>query len=423
MVKMFLQSSFKQTPIGPLPLEWKVVKLGEAAEIRGNKTISGISSVAFIPMGLVPDQGIFAGYEIRGLGEVKSVTYCEAGDLLLAKITPSLENNKQGIVPDDIPNGFAFATTEVYPIVCKDIDKLFLFYILKFPKFRKVLEFSMRGTTGRQRVPREAVEKLRIPLPPLPEQRKIAEVLSTVDRAIGLVDEAIRRTERLKRGLMRELLTRGIGHEEFRFSRELGCEIPREWEVVRLGDTLELCQYGLSVPLKKEGKYPIVRMDEIVNGYVIPKITKYVDLKEETFRLFKLEKGDILFNRTNAPGLVGRTGIFLLDGDYVFASYLIRLRPKDNMFDPRFLTFYLVFSHDRLKQLATRAIHQANINATNLKRVKIPRPPLLEQQKIAEILSTVDKKLELERNRRKKLERIKRGLMNDLLTGRRRVRI
>jgi type I restriction enzyme S subunit len=260
-----------------------------------------------------------------------------------------------------------------------------------------------------------------IPLPPQEERRTIAEILSVVDSVIAKTDEVIAKTERLKKGLMQTLLTRGIGHKEFK-ETEIG-RIPKEWEVVKLGDILEICQYGLSIPMDEKGKYPIIRMDELVNGYVVPEIAKYVDLDEKTFRNFRLEKGDILFNRTNAPDLVGRTGIFLLEGDYVFASYLIRLRPKHKMFDPRFLTFYLIFSEDRLRQLATRAVHQANINATNLKKFKVPVPPFLEQQKIAEILSAVDKKLELERNEKVRLEHIKRGLMNLLLTGRIRVKV
>jgi type I restriction enzyme S subunit len=136
-----------------------------------------------------------------------------------------------------------------------------------------------------------------------------------------------------------------------------------------------------------------------------------------------LDKGDILFNRTNSYELVGRTGIFLLNGNYVFASYLIRLKPKHGIVHSHFLTFYLIFTNDRVRQLATRAVHQANINATNLQKFKLPLPSLPEQKKIAEILSTVDTRLELLRKKREKLERVKKGLMNDLLTGRKRVKM
>ncbi len=411
----------KQTPIRKIPEGWGVVRLGDVAKIRGNKAVNNIDRVAVIPMELVPDNGIFTSYKILPKNEVKSSTYCEAGDVLLAKITPSLENGKQGIVPLDIPNGFAMATTEVFPIVPdKDkLDRLFLFYILKANRFRQKIIASMTGTTGRQRATKKAVVNLQIPLPPLPEQRRIARVLSTVDAAIERTDAMIAHADRLKKGLMQRLLTQGIGHEEFG-DTEIG-RIPAEWEVVRLGDVAGMFQYGISSKLYDYGKYPVIKMDSIVNGKIMPVNLKYTNLEEETFEKYRLEKGDVLINRTNSYELVGRTGVFMLDGDYVFASYLIRIRPNQEKIDSEFLAFYLNFNVDRLRQLATRAVSQANINATNLKNFKLPLPPLEEQKKIAEILGTVDRKLELLRARRERLERVKKGLMNDLLTGRKRV--
>lgn len=102
---------------------------------------------------------------------------------------------------------------------------------------------------------------------------------------------------------------------------------------------------------------------------------------------------------------------------------LLLLRSRKEKIEPVFLVYYLKYekTRDKLRSWAKRAVNQVSLNQTELKRFKIPLPPLLEQQKIAEILSTVDKKLVLERERRGKLERIKKGLMNDLLTGRRRV--
>jgi type I restriction enzyme S subunit len=220
---------------------------------------------------------------------------------------------------------------------------------------------------------------------------------------------------------MQELLTKGIGHKEFK-DTEIG-KIPEDWEVKKLGEVITLCQYGLSSKMSQTGKYPIIKMDDIVNGNVVPDKVKYINLDKKTFENFRLEKGDILFNRTNSYELVGRTGIFLLDGEYVFASYLIRLRPKGEVADSFYLTSYLIFSNEKLRRLATRAVHQANINATTLQKVMVLIPPLPEQQKIAEILSAVDERLELLRNRKERLKRTKKGLMDDLLTGRKRVRL
>ncbi len=291
-----MQDRCKETPIGKIPEDWDVVKLGDKgiAKIRKNKSVNNVEKIAFIPMEFIPDSSIYTKYEIRNLSEVKSSTYCEAGDLLLAKITPSLENGKQGIVPEDTPNGFALATTEVFPIVCKGIDRLFLFYILKHPRFRKVLEYSMRGTTGRQRVPKEAVENLLIPYPPLPEQRKIAEILSAVDNAIQKVDEAIAKTERLKKGLMQELLTKGIGHTEFK-DTEIG-RIPKEWGIVRLGDVAEL-KSGTPSRQKPEywenGTIPWVKSGELNDGIIYDTEEKITELglkKTQAPRYFRKER-------------------------------------------------------------------------------------------------------------------------------------
>jgi len=198
---------YKQTPIGTIPKEWEVVKVEDVAEIRRNKSINDFEKIAFIPMELIPDSQIFAKYEIKAKEDVRSFTYCEAGDLLLAKITPSLENGKQGIVPSDVPNKIALATTEVFPICCKGINRLFLFYVLKFSKFRNKIISSMIGTTGRQRASKESVERLEIPLPPIEEQQKIAEILSDVDKKLELERNEKARLERIKRGLMDLLLT------------------------------------------------------------------------------------------------------------------------------------------------------------------------------------------------------------------------
>jgi len=198
---------FKKTEIGEIPEEWEVVRLGDVAELRKNKTIKDVSEIAFIPMGLIPDTETYVNYKMVPISEVKSSTYCEEGDILLAKITPSVENGKQGIVPK-IPTGFVKATTEVFPLNCKEeISNIFLFYILKLLKFRNILINEMTGSTGRQRVPKDTVTTLLIPLPLLLEQQKIAEILSTIDEKIEIERKRKKKLEELKKGLMQDLLT------------------------------------------------------------------------------------------------------------------------------------------------------------------------------------------------------------------------
>lgn len=419
----YKEKRFKESKIGTLPEDWEVTRIDDKRVsdlVKSGSTPSKKRAdfwngkIPFVTIGDMTrvDKYIYdtankisenalreSNVTIIPENSVLLSMYGTIGKVIINKVPVAISQNIAGIVPG------------------KSVYGEFLYYALQQYSF----QFKYAKIITLKHLDIKMVKNTLVPLPPLSEQKAIASVLSVVDEAIQKTDEIIAKTERLKKGLMQELLTKGIGHKEFK-ETEIG-KTPKEWKVVRLGDILEMCQYGLSIKMSDRGKYPIVRMDEIENGYVIPKIAKRVDLDEKTFRAYKLEKGDILFNRTNSYELVGRTGIFLLDGDYVFASYLIRLRVKRNLVDPRFLTFYLVFSHDKLRQLATKAVHQANINATNLKRFKVPLPSLDEQTRIAEILSTVDKKLEIERKKRKKLVRIKRALMDLLLTGRIRVKV
>ncbi|MDP3103842.1 MAG: restriction endonuclease subunit S [Candidatus Methanoperedens sp.] len=409
----------KLAEIGEIPVEWDVVRLGDESitVIRGNKTINTFEKIAFIPMDFISDSRIFIKYEMRSKNDVKSFTYCERGDLLLAKITPSLENGKQGIVPDSIPNGFGLATTEVFPISCKGIDRLFLFYILKFPKFRNKIISSMIGTTGRQRASKQSVENLQIPLPPLPEQRRIAEVLGTVDSAIQKVGGAIESTERLKKGLMQRLLTRGIGHERFKFSKELNTEIPEEWNVINLGRATEIIM-GQSPPgdtynTAMNGIYLINGPAEFGEKY--PKPNKWTS---EPTKITK--KNDVLICvRGHTTGRLN-----ISDKELCIGRGVAAIRNLPDATYNMFIYYILDWMRNKIYGISYAAGSIfPNITSEQLNKLSIPLPPLPEQRRIAEILSAVDRKLELERRRKEKLERVKKGLMNELLTGRKRVKV
>lgn len=124
----------KETEIGLVPKSWEVVRLGDAVDFTkkpGSLNLSEFNKIPFIPMEMIPIEELYiTAYLLRSPDEITSSVYCEKGDILLAKITPSFENGKQCIV-ENIPYDFAFATTEVYPLKPRNnLDKLFLFYFL-----------------------------------------------------------------------------------------------------------------------------------------------------------------------------------------------------------------------------------------------------------------------------------------------------
>jgi type I restriction enzyme S subunit len=201
---------FKMTELGPVPEDWEVVRLGEVAAIghkRGEHQVKSL--VAFIPMALLPEEDLYIHtWELRPAEQVRSGVLVHNGDLLLARITPCLENGKQGVVRG-LPDGWGYATTEVLPIYPKG-DQLYLGFLgfyLREPRVRQKLAAKMEGTTGRQRLTKPVLINLRIPLPTLPEQQAIADILRSVDRRIEAEENRKAALEALFKTLLHHLMT------------------------------------------------------------------------------------------------------------------------------------------------------------------------------------------------------------------------
>jgi len=272
---------------------------------------------------------------------------------------------------------------------------------------------------GQSAVHTKYLLKLKLPLPPLPEQKKIAEILSTVDNAIEKVDEAISKTERLKKGLMQDLLTKGIGHKEFK-DTEIG-RIPKEWEVIKLKNvSLNLIGGGTpstSNPIYWNGNIPWmtsahITSKEIKNGQkyitkegLLNSSTNIVP-KDNLLIATRVGIGKIAVNKIDIAISQDLTGI-IINKDIVISDFLYWL---------------FVNNKNKIKSLSQGSTIKG-ILKENLLNIRFPRPSLPEQKKIAEILSTVDKRIELLKKKKEILNRIKKGLMNDLLTGRRRVKL
>lgn len=435
-MKFKRETEFQETKIDKIPREWRIVRLIEVAEVRGSKKLpENVESVVFIPMEAVPDNSLYVRYVIRNAGEVKSYVYCEPGDLLVAKITPSFENGKQGIVPYDLPGKFALATTEVYPIKCNNIDKLFLFYLLKYPPIRSKLASLMRGTTGRRRVSREALENTLLPYPPIHEQRRIAETLSTVDRAIEVVDAGVVRLEGLKKALMRELLTGRIRvreengklvfYRETEFQdTEIG-KIPREWSLAKLEEMAKIITGPFGSQLKKSEltnhgikvytqENVLERNFEIGNLYISEE--KFKELKN-----FEVMPDDVLLTIRGTIGKSIKVPTGITKGIIHTNLAIIRLEKKEVL--PDFVE--LVFNESEILMKQVRRIHQATtlpaLYGRTLKQIKMMLPPLNEQKVVIGISSIIDRAIGLYRGERASLDRLKRGLMDLLLTGKIRV--
>lgn len=245
-------------------------------------------------------------------------------------------------------------------------------------------------------------------LPPLAEQRAIAEVL-------GAVEEAIAETEALIEAIVesRVELTRSFQ----------GSEEKPKWPLRAIGSLVRQCQYGLSIPLDGEGTVPVLRMPDIGEGRVNVDVSrlKSTDVAPAEIVSCAIKDGDILFNRTNSQALVGKTGIVrnAPDTQIVFASYLIRLVAKSGI-NPFWLNAILNLprTQERLKTLATPGVSQWNINSKTLKRFTIATPPKPDQDRFATLYEAIEARLEAERIKLDTMHETHAALAQELLSGR-----
>lgn len=292
----------------------------------------------------------------------------------------------------------------------------FLVYQVKTSLIQNEIESYKRGATIKG-ITRDNLKSLKISLPQVATQKKIVSILFLIQNAIKKQDALVEATISLKKSLTQTLFTEGL-NGEVQKETEIG-SMPASWNAVQLGEVLTQVQYGLSAKAFDKGNYPMLRMTNQLDGHIISTNLKYIDLPERQFLHFKVDKEDVLFNRTNSIELVGKTSIFTLDGDYTFASYLIRLKTNRKQLNPNFLTDFLntEASQKRLKGLATRGVSQANISGTRLRTFIIPLPPLEEQREIAEIIDQIDKKIRAHKTLREKYSMLFSSLLDQLMSG------
>jgi type I restriction enzyme S subunit len=403
-MRFYKETNFKDTEIGRIPKDWEVVRLGEVAEIKTGK--SNVQDAT--------EDGPYLLFDRSG--EVK-----KSNKYLFDKEAVIVPGEGEEFLPKYYCGKFdlhqrAYAIFDFSSM----LDGKYLFYAMH--KLNRILIKLAVGTTVRSlRLP--MFKNLLVALPPLSEQEKIAEILSTVDELIQRTDEIIAKTERLKKGLMQELLTKGIGHKEFK-ETEIG-RIPKDWEVVSLGSkkVSVLIKSG-TTPSKQAKEYwngdiPFVTQADMtkVDHYLYETSEKITELGLKSSNLFIVPKNSVLLS------MYGTIGKVVLNKTPVAVSQNIAaVIPNRESVEEEYLLYVLQKYSTNFKKQA-KIITLKHLDIKIVKNTSIPLPPLSEQEKIADILSTLDEKIEIERKRREKLERIKKSLMDLLLTGKIRVRI
>ena len=316
-----------------LPKGWELVQFDKVCDIRDGTHDSPKyieNGVPFITSKHLTDNGIDFT-ETNYISEENHIEFSKRskvdnGDILFGMIGTI---GKPVIVNTD----FEFSIKNVALLKLSSNELLSNIYVLNLLKSNIIINQFLKLSNGgvQSFIALGMIRKLKIPLPPIEEQKKIADILSTVDKKIAFVEENINATEELKKALMQKLLTEGIGHTEFKDS-ELG-RIPQSWEVVKFKEITKVRQ-GLQIPISKRKKEKCENCYEYITIQFI-KNNKEVEYIENPQKTVICTENDILMTRT------GNTGIVVTNVKGVFHNNFFLIDFDRNEISKEYLVYYL----------------------------------------------------------------------------------
>lgn len=349
------------------------------------------------------------GYKIISPGQF---TYRSMSDDGVFKINRYKFSHKGIVSP-------AYSVFEVINADASFIEHLFDAHVFS----SKLYKIIQGGT--RLALKYKILKKIQLELPPIHEQKKIASILTSVDDVIEKIQAQINKLQDLKKAIMNELLTRGIVHTEFKDS-DLG-RIPKNWDVFCIDDIafvtkLAGFEYSEYFDYSIGGDIITIRALNLKNGKLdlkqVQTISKSVSDK---LPRSKLKKGDLVISYV---GTVGEVALIEKSEKFHLAPNVAKITPNQEKVLSEFLLHNLISDKTKkLIMLLGTITSQPSINMGNIRKILISLPPIKEQRKICNIFSSIDNFIEVKIKKLKKYKSLKKSLMQDLLTGKVRVKV
>ncbi|MCX8193756.1 MAG: restriction endonuclease subunit S [Candidatus Pacearchaeota archaeon] len=422
------KDDFKDTEIGKIPKDWEVVRLGDVSEkmkaggtpLRSKKEYYGGN----IPFVLIEDITSCNLY----LEKTKETITQKGLDNSNAWIVPvnSLLLSMYATIGATAINKIPVATNQAILAIIpkKKLDVMFGAYILKYHAER--LKMHNIATTQKN-VNKGIVENFKIPLPPLAEQKKIAYVLSSVQNAKEKTERVINSLKELKKSTMKHLFTYGAVSFEDKDKVELKDteigKVPKDWEVVRLGDVCEKMKAGGTprTTIKEyweNGTIPLVKVEDVVNTNKFL-VNANLSITEKGLNMssaWLVPENSILLSMYGTAGEVCINKVSV-----AITQNVMGIIKKDNI-TTEFLYYALKYAKIYTLHLISDKTIFTHFSLAKAKNLPIPLPPLAEQKKISSILSAIDKKIEAEEHKKEALEQLFKSLLHNLMTGKIRVK-
>lgn len=316
----------------------------------------------------------------------------------------------------------AIYTTNLFRIVI-DVkhDSTFIYNLMTGKVFQEEIQLITKPAVNQASFTKSDLELIRVLLPPLPEQQKIAAILTSVDEVIENTQAQINKLKDLKTGMMQELLTRGVGvdgkpHTEFKDS-PVG-RIPKGWEVVTTGQVTKSIVPGRNKPKDLLGDIPWLTISDLDSFYVDKSKFNY----GVTRNILSDAKGKTLPKNTVIMSVVGEFGVSSVARVEVVINQQLHGFVCSKQIDSSFLCLSLRYHKAQMEQLATQTTI-AYMNKNNAESVLIALPSILEQRYIASSIMSIEKKINSISQSLLARKNTKKALMQDLLTGKVRVKV
>jgi len=418
----------KTVKLGPreltIPEDWDDVAFEDAIELNPSYDKPDGESFSFLPMDAVDENKQTIEYWTEREKDDCTTTWFKNGDTVYAKITPCTENGKIAFI-EGMETELGSGSTEFLVFHPREgvTDERFVYYLSNLPDFRAVTISLMEGSTGRQRVPNDVFEGgIHVPLPPLDEQRRIVDILSKIDEEIQQTDEIIEETEELKRGLSQDLVigkALGKNYREVRLGSKI-VEIPQDWEVKTFSDVADVVKGNTPKTSNDDyygGDFVWVTPDDLSSMY--DRGEKYIS--DSARKLTKEGLNSTSVDIVPSPSVmftsrsygIGKTAI--CDVPAATNQGIIAFDCGEEM-RTEYLYYYLNYIMDYIIALSGVSTFP-EVSLTDIRNLNIPVPPKEDQEYIEQVLQSADESLTEERQVKQELQELKRGLMQDLLTG------
>jgi type I restriction enzyme S subunit len=394
---------------------WPIRTLAEVCQIKPPKAearrkLSGTDLVSFVPMEYLGiDQKILIPIQEKPLAEVAgSYTYFADDDVLLAKITPCFENGKLGIAAN-LTNGIGFGSSEYLVFrPDKSVDKEWLYYHLSRESFRMEGAARMSGAVGHKRVSKEFIELYPIPIPPLPEQKRI----------VGILDEAFDGIATAKSNAEKNLQNACALFESH--LNDVFTQRGEGWVEIKLGDVCEVKDGTHDSPKYVTDGIPFVTQKNVRDDGLSFANTKFITQEDHDnfYRRSNVAHGDILISMIGA----NRGMACIVDDERIFSIKNVGLVKKNGNVNQQFLLYFLKSPQAaNYVRSGSKGGAQEFIGLTELRNFPVHFPSLSRQNVIAaefETLSAETQRLEsIYRHKLASLDELKKALLNQAFTG------